>query len=64
MTQTKLAQEVRTRIQETKKMEEVFSKEAIAALLLADKYQAVVPQDYLLPINELAGFSTAKSKQK
>jgi hypothetical protein len=39
-----------------------FSDEMKDALRMSDMFESVTPQDYLVPIDEMAGFETARSK--
>jgi hypothetical protein len=57
----KLAERVRNKIQSVKTSGTAFSPEMMDALRLAEQFEGITPQDYLLPIDEMAGFTISRS---
>jgi hypothetical protein len=40
----------------------ILSPAAAAAMRLSEEFEAIVPQEYVLPLDELAGFNTSRTR--
>ncbi len=51
---------MRQRVEKASKDNDALSQDARNALQLAEQFEGITPPDYLLPIDEMAGFATQR----